>query len=345
MEMKETVERMVMVRTTGSDLQPAATGYIYKKESDGPASVIKMGESEVMEHLSKVYEQPKSFAAPIPVAAGPFYGKEDEDKAASFSSESKLIPVVEVQEEQIDGIANENDGQNGEYASDFGSHQSDFDEYLKSLGYFEDGIYHEQGDGKDYAAQEHTKIGDKENEGYGTKHNFEKGGAGDYSSEKYESYHASGEGSGHKDFEDADSFGKYFANGDGYKGGDHGYKAAQSQGEAVDGFRKLFDKDEYKKDNDFYDGEAFKGGFHKFGDGRAYYGSDAGKFEKGGSHGSGRGEAHFGKDDFHDKVAGDEHDSGHSAKNGGESFQHLHDNFGTAGGKHYGKSYGYEIKH
>lgn len=346
MEMKETVERMVMVRTTGSDLQPAATGYIYKKESDGAASVIKMGESEVMEHLSKVYEQPKSFEAPIPVAAGPFYGKEDEDKAASFSSESKVIPIVEVQDDQTDGIANENDGNVfGEYASDFGNYKSDFDEYLKSLGYFEDGLYHEHGDGKDYGEQEHRKNGDKEHEGYRTKHNFEKGGAGDYHSEKYETYHASAKGGGHKDYDDADSFGKHYANGHGYKGGDHGYKTAKSQGEAVDGFHKLFDKNEYKKDHDFYDGEALKGGFHKYDDGRAFHGSGAGKFEKGGSHDGRHEEAHFGKDDLHDKFAGEEQASGHAAKNGWESFKHLHGDFAAEDGTHDGKSYGYEIKH
>lgn len=343
MEMKETVERMVMVRTTGSDLQPAATGYIYKKENDGAASVIKMGESEVMEHLSKVYEQPKSFAAPIPVAAGPFYGKEDEDKAASFSSESKLIPVVEVQDDQIDGIADENIF--GEYASDFGNYNSDFDDYLKSLGYFEDGIYREHGDGKEYGAQQRKENGGKEHKGYGTKHNFENGGAGDYHSEKYETYHASGESGGQKDYDDARSLGKYYADGHGYKGDDHGYQAGKNQGEAVNGFHKLFDKNEYKKDNDFYNGEALKGGFHKFTGGLASYGSDAGKFTKGGLHDSGHDEAHFGKDDFHDKHADDEYNSGHTAQNGGESFQHFHGDFAATGEKPNDKSYGYEIKH
>lgn len=345
MEMKETVERMVMVRTTGSDLQPAATGYIYKKESDGAASVIKMGESEVMEHLSKVYEQPKSFTAPIPVATGPFYGKEDEDKAASFSSESKVIPVVDIQDEQIDGIANENIF--GEYASDFGIYNSDsdFDEYLKSLGYFEDGIYHEHEDGKEYGAQQRKETGDKERKGYGTKDNFKNGGTGDYHSEKYETYRASGESGGHKDYDDARSLGKYYANGHEYKGDDQGYQTGKSQGEALDGFHKLFDKKEFKKDHDFHDGEALKGGFHKFAGGRDYYGSDDGKFTKGDLHDSGRDEAYFGKDDFHDKLADNEYDRGHITQNGGKSFQHFHGDFAATGGKNNDKSYGYEIKH
>lgn len=343
MEMKETVERMVMVRTTGSDLQPAATGYIYKKENDGAASVIKMGESEVMEHLSKVYEQPKSFAAPIPVAAGPFYGKEDEDKAASFSSESKVVPVVEVQDDQVDGIANENIF--GEYASNFGNYNSDFDDYLKSLGYFEDGLYHEHGDVKEHGAQEHKENGDKEHEEYGRKHNFGNGGVGDYHSEKYETYHTSGEGGGHKDYDDAGTLGKYYANGHGYKGDDHGYQAGKGQGEAVDRFHKLFDNNEYKKDDDFYDGETFKDGFHKFAGGRGYYGSDAGKFKNGGLHDSGHDEVHFGKDDFLDNISDDKHDSGHTGNNGRASFQHFHGDFAATGGKHNGKSYGYDIKH
>ncbi|XP_049884538.1 uncharacterized protein LOC126379764 [Pectinophora gossypiella] len=351
MEMRETVERMVMVRTTGSDLQPAATGYIYKKDNDGPASVTKMGESEVMEHFSKMYEQPKSFAAPIPVAAGPFYVKENEDKHAALSSESKIIPVVENQEEKddhIDGIADEDYSKIfGEYASDFGDYKSDFDEYLKSLGYTDDGINHEDANGKDYGTQGHHEHGDSEKKGYGSKHAYEKGGSGDYQSAKYESYAVSGEGGHKKKFDDADESGNHHAQEHGYKGGDHGFKSGDSKGKAVDGFYKLFDKDEYKKDHDFYDGDAIKGGFYKFDGGHTHHGSGAGGFDKGDAHDSGHYENEFGKSGFHDKQSGEERDAGHSGEEGGESSQHYQGDFGSQGegGKHGSRSYGYEIKH
>lgn len=340
---------MVMVRTTGSDLQPAATGFIYKKESDGPASVIKMGESEVMEHLTKIYEQPKSYTAPIPVAAGPFYSKEDEVKAASTSSESKIIPVVENQgdsDDQIDGIANEDYGKIlGEYASDFGDYKSDFDEYLKSLGYFEDGVYHEHDGGNDYGSKDHHSHGDSENKGFGIKHSQEKGSSGDYHSDKYENFKVSGNRGQKKDDADADSFGTHYANEHGYDSADHGQKSDYDKKGAFKGFRKLFDKDEYKKDHDFYDGEAVEGGFHKLTDGHAHYGSEAAEFAKGGSRDSGYHETDFGKSGFHDKESGAEHDAAHSAEDGEDSTHHHRGDFGAKVGRFHGKSYGFNVKH
>lgn len=350
MEMRETVERMVMVRTTGSDLQPAATGYIYKKETDGPASVIKMEETEVMDHLTKLYEEPNSYPAPIPVAAGPFYAKEDEDKAASTSSESKLIPVVENQEgdndDHIDGIANEDYGKIlGEYASDFGDYKSDFDEYLKSLGYFEDGIYNEQGGGNNYGSQGHHAYGDSENKGYGIKHNQEKGGSGDYHSEKYETFKVSGNGGHKKDHDEVDAYGNHYANEHGYNGANHKHKSGHDNDEGVKGFHKLFDKDEYKKDHDFYDGEAFKGGIHKFNDGHTHYGSDTGELKNGGSHDSGYHQNDFGKGGFHVKESKEAEDATHSAEEGGKSSNRYRGDFGAKGGRYHGKSYGFEVKH
>lgn len=75
----ETVERVVMVRTTGSDLQPAATGFIYKKQTDGQEIVQPMHESEIERHLAKLYTGP-------------------------VSSAERVIPVKEHREEPLDGL-------------------------------------------------------------------------------------------------------------------------------------------------------------------------------------------------------------------------------------------------
>lgn len=348
MEMRETVERMVMVRTTGSDLQPAATGYIYKKESDGPESVIEMGASEVMEHLSKLYKQPESFAAPIPVAASAFYAKkEDEDKAESQADEH-IIPVVEKTEDhdEVDGIADDDFPKIfKEYSSEYGNYDKDFPYYLHGLGHFDHGIYHGYGGGSDYGSKGHDEHGDKGYKGYASKHHYEKGGAGDYHTEKYESYSVSGGGGHKKDYDEADAYGKDYAHGHGYKGGDHGHKSSHSKGEEVDGYHKVFNKDEFKKDHDVYDGEKVEGGFHKHGDGHSHHGSDAGEFKKGGAHESGHDEGGFGKGGFSEQESGDEHGAGHSSEEGGESSQHSGGDFGAEGGRFGGKGYGYEVKH
>ncbi|KAI8437401.1 hypothetical protein MSG28_011732 [Choristoneura fumiferana] len=353
MEMRETVERMVMVRRTGSDLQPAATGFIYKKDNDGPVSVIKMDETDVMEHLAKVYEQPKAFVAPIPVAPGPFDTKEDENKAASHASEAYVIPVVEKSEEEddkgddhIDGIADEDYSKIfKDYAADFGNYNNDFADYLHSLGHYDLGIYHGDGGGSDYDFKGHHENGEKDRKGYAAAHEYGKGGEGDYHTEKYESYSISKEGSHKNHYGDADAYGKHYDQGKGYSGGDHGHKASHSKEGAIDGFHKLFNKDEYKKDHDFYDAGGVKGGFNKHGNGHGYYGSDAGEFKKGGSHESGHDEGDFGKGGFQQKQSGDEHGASHSSEEGDDSYHHHSGEGGAKEEEDGGKVYGYEVKH
>ncbi|KAF9791394.1 hypothetical protein SFRURICE_014106 [Spodoptera frugiperda] len=350
MEMRETVERMVMVRTTGSDLQPAATGYIYKKESDGPASVVKMGESEVIEHFSKLYTKPEAYKAPIPAAAGPFYAKEeDESKAASDATED-IKPVeenVDEHDDDIDGIAAENyDKIFEDYAKKYGSgYKNDFSDYLHGLGHFDHGIYHGYGGGKDYGLKGYHGYGEKGHEGFGKEHHFEKGDAGNYHSEEHDGFAVSKEGGIKKHHDEADAHGKHYAHGHGYKGGDHGHKAGHSKGEAVDGYHKVFDKDEFKKDHDFYDADGLKGEHHKYADGHAGHGSEAGGYKKGGSHVSGHDEKGYGKGGYVDKESGDDHSAEHSSEGAGESHKHHGAHFAAKGAQHGGKSYGFEVKH
>lgn len=345
MEMRETVERMVMVRTSGSDLQPAATGFIYKKESDGPESVVKMGESEIMEHLSKLYK-PEAYKAPVPAANGPFHNDEDENKAASHASEAYVIPAVEKTDEKdenhIEGIADEDYGKIFEGSDDGG--YGGFSDYFHGLGHFDHGLY-EHGGGKNYGSKGHHEHGDKGYKGYAKSHKYGKGGAGDYHTEKYESFSVSGGGGHKKHYDEADAHGKDYKQGHGYKGGDHGHKAAHSKGEHIDGYQKVFDKDEFKKDHDFYNGEKHEGDFHKYGNGHAEHGSDAGGFKKGGSHESEHDGSGFGKGGSIEKESGEEHDSAHSGEEGGESSHHHYGDFGSEDGHHAGKGYGFEVKH
>ncbi|PZC83025.1 hypothetical protein B5X24_HaOG208892 [Helicoverpa armigera] len=352
MKMRETVERTVMVRTTGSDLQPAATGYIYKKESNGPASVVKMGESEVIEHFSKLYTKPEAFKAPLPAAAGPFYAKdEDEAKAASYTAEEHVKPVEEKTEDEhddrIDGLAAENyDKIFEDYAKRYGSgYKDDFSDYLHGLGHFDHGIYHDFGGGKDFGAKGYYGHGDKGYEGHGKKYHYEKGEAGSYHSGKQEGYGVSKEGGLKGHYDEADGHGKHYAHGHEYKGDDHGHKAGHLKGEEVDGYHKVFDKNEYKKDKDFYDAEGLKGDHHKYEDGHASHGSGAGGYEKGESHDSGHHEKGFGRGGHVAKESGDEHDAAHSSEEDGEAHHHKGGKFGAKGEKYDSKSFAYEVKH
>ncbi|CAH0596463.1 unnamed protein product [Chrysodeixis includens] len=342
MEMRETVERMVMVRTTGSDLQPAATGYIYKKESDGPASVIKMGESEVIEHFSKLHGKPEAYKAPLPAAAGPFYAAEkDEHKAASETTEEEVKPVVEKTDEhdddRIDGIATEDyDKIFEEYAKRYGSgYKNDFTDYLHGVGHYDHGVHHGFGPGNAYDAgsyQGYGAKGDKGDNKLGTKNYYEKGEAGDYNTEKHEGYSVSKE-HGHKgQYDDSDDEGKhYYA---GFKGIGPGHHAGHTAAGAADGYHKLY------KDNDFFDGGSFKDGNSKYAGGHADYGSGARGYKV---HKSGHHDADFGKGETVDKDSG-EQDEQRSAEDSAAPQQDK-GKFGIASHAYAGKGYGIKIKH
>lgn len=347
MEMRETVERMVMVRRTGSDLQPAATGFIYRSDNNGPASLIKLGESDVHKHLDNLpgpahYEQPKAFAAPIPVAAGPFYSKEENEGKATQNSEY-VIPVVEITDNKNQIYSNE-----GDKLDDASDYKKSFDDYIaKYYGAHNDDDHHyyENGDGNDFHESGQSAHGEKGEKGHKSSHEYGKGGAGDYHSEKYDSYSVSGGGEHKKHYDEADAHGADHAHGHAYEGGDHGHKSHHSKGEDTDGYHKLFNKDEFKKDHDFYDEKGHQGGFHKFADGHSQHGLDAGGFKKGGSHDSGHDAAGFGKHGFHDSGAVDVHHDAYSGEEGHESAHHGAGGFGAESGYSDGKGYGYEIKH
>ncbi|XP_068619734.1 sarcoplasmic reticulum histidine-rich calcium-binding protein-like [Battus philenor] len=344
MEMRETVERMVMVRTTGSDLQPAATGYIYKKQSDGLASVTKMDESEILEQLSKFYDQPKVYAAPDKDASGKS-AEADESKAASNSKEAYVIPVEEKQEEKddhIDGIA---DDDYAKHYDGYDDYKKKFADYLHGLGHFKDGIYHEHGGGESYGSDGHHEYGGKGYKGFGAKHHYAKGEDDDYNKKGYEGFYGSDEGGHKKEYDEADKYGEHYEKGHGEKGGDHGHKEEHSKGEKVEGFHKVYDKDEFKKDHDFYEGDAHKGDFHKYDKGHKYHESDKGEHKKGDSHDSAHHEAGYGKEGHNEKKSGDGHGAGFSVEKGGKSGYHGHEDFGAKGGAFKGKEYGYEIKH
>lgn len=313
MKMRETVERTVMVRTTGSDLHPAATGYIYKKHNDGEEKVIRMGESEVMEELSKLYAVPKPYVLAQNKKA--HEEKIDENKAESKSDE-RIIPVKEKAEDEdehnIDGIADEDD----DYKKIFDAHtahygdETSYEDYLKGLGHFDDGIY------KGYYGDSH-----EDNDGYkGFKNqNYYNNGAGNYKNGKYESYSYSGK----KDSHDNDR--QHYGNGNQHDADDlKGALGKQKTG----AYYKVFSKDETYKGHGTY-GDGGKKSI-SYGDGGKHHGA--------GSH------------DENQSNESKEHDSSHNEKQGSnqseeESSQEKPGDFASDSGHAAGNSFGYEIKH
>ncbi|CAG9568316.1 unnamed protein product [Danaus chrysippus] len=238
MEMRETVERMVMVRTSGSDLQPAATGYIYKKKNDGEESVIKMGESEVMEQLSKYYKQPK-------------IADKNSANIKDGSKEDRIIPVSEESDEKVDGL-----------------HDDDFKKIFEKYGVkFDDhdGHDHYPHDFNDYYGYGGNKDNKKLYDNY--KKHYGDSGSGDYHNEKYSSYTHSHKGNGEKE---SDENNKY--NNEDDKLNKEEKSDAHNEGNIR--FQKAYEGDQ--KGRKLYDNDdGVKFAFYKYG-GSKYYGDDAG---------------------------------------------------------------------
>lgn len=315
MKMRETVERTVMVRTSGSDLHPAATGYIYKKQNDGEEKVIRMGESEVMEELSRLYAAPKPYVLAPNKKAN--LEKIDENKAESKNDE-RIIPVKEKAEDEhndhIDGIADDED----DYKKIFDKHtahygeNTSYEDYLKGLGHFDDGIY------KGYYGDSN-----EDSDGYkGYKNQkYYNNGAGDYQNGKYESYSYTGK---------KDDDRQHYDNRNHNDADDHkGALAKQKTG----AYYKVFSKDEsYKGHGSYGDGGKTS---HSFGDGGKHHGAGGGHDEDG-SHESGD------HKHAHSENDNDKQGSNHSAE---ESSQEKPGDFASDGGHATGNLYGYEIQH
>ncbi|KAI5645844.1 hypothetical protein NE865_02114 [Phthorimaea operculella] len=298
-----------------------------------------MGESEVVEHLSKMYEQPKSFTAPIPIVAGPFHAKNTDDKIRTLTSESKLIPVVENQEgkeDPIDGFVNEDYRNILEgYAAGHGNTESNLNSFSKSLEKNDDEndtteSFEEQSLPQDLDGGDDSAKKDYKNEKlYNTEN------VGDYHSAKYESYRVS-EGNGEKGDHLLVGHKKNFKGFN--ENNNYNFQPDKfSEGKAIDEFYKYFNSNEFPKDQAFYDRQAYTGEFNdKFYEEQKPKQSDENTFDDNLYHSGNTG---FRDSYFHDKESNSKHreDNKPSQQYIGEDSFRLRE--------HDGGSYSYNIEH
>ncbi|KAL0868311.1 hypothetical protein ABMA27_007837 [Loxostege sticticalis] len=298
---------------------PAATGYIYRSDNDGPASLIQLG--------AHAYEQPAAFAAPLPIA----------EPLKAFEA-YQLGPVAPVPLPYIaaqpivveDAVEDGDDDEDSDYLS-----SGD----LVGLGH---GHGYEKGAGSDYGEEHHSAHGEKGSKGYDSKGHHAEGESGHYGKEHSEGFHSEGEGEKGSHHDEADAYGKHHESGESYEGGDHGHKKHFSKGEDVTGYHKVFHKDEFKKDHDFYDVADNSGHFNKHGYEKEHHGSEEGAHKEGGQHDSGFDKGEFGKEGYHAKGHVDDADANHSAEEGVESHYSNEAEFGKKGGASQEKEYLYD---
>lgn len=292
---------------------PAATSYIYRSDNNGPASLIQLG--------GHGYQQPHAFAPPIPIAQPLKYTEAFDLAPAPLLYVAAKPIVVEDAEDDDD--------------SDEGSEEGG------NLVGLDHGHSFEKGGGSDFGEKHHAEHGEKGSKGYNSKGHDAKGASGHYGKEHKEGHYEESKGKKGAHHDEADAHGKHHEAGESYKGGDHGHKKHFSKGEEVTGYHKVFNKDEFKKDHDFYDVADKSGHFNKHGYEKGHHGSEEGAHKEGGLYKSGQDKGEFGKAGFHSKGHLDDGEAGHSAEEGHDSHYDHEKDFGKKGGSSHEKEYEY----
>ncbi|XP_050679430.1 keratin, type I cytoskeletal 9-like [Leptidea sinapis] len=271
--------------------------------------------------LGSHYEQPQYLAPPLPVAAPKAFEAYDLAPVPLPYIAAKPIVIQDAEDDE------DSDEESAEYG-----HGS-----LVGLGHG-----HEGGGGSQYGEEHHAAHGEKGSKGYNSKGHFAKGQAGSYGKVHKEGHGSEASGEKGVYYDEADSHGKHHNLAKGYKGGNHGHKKHHSKGEDITGYHKVFEKDEFKKDHDFYDVADNSGHYNKHGSGNKYHSEKGGAHEEGEKGAAGYQKGEFGKSGHHSKGHSDDGEVGHISKEGDESHYDNHEEYGKKGEKEHEKEYEYE---
>ncbi|KAH9634795.1 hypothetical protein HF086_012209 [Spodoptera exigua] len=298
---------------------PAATSYIYRSDNNGPASYIQLGAPAPIHHAPH-----NAFAPPLPIIQPKFGAIEALDLAPVPLPYVAAKPIVVEDAEDDD---DDDDDDDSESSEEYSGHDH--------------GHAFAKGGGSNYGEKHHSAHGEKGSKGYHTEDHHAKGEAGHYGKKHDEGYYKEAEGGEKGHHDEAAVHGKHYKGGKSYKGGDHGHKKHFSKGEDITGYHKVFHKDEFKKDHDFYDVADKSGHFNKHGHENEHHGSEEGGHKEGGHHDSASNKGEFGKSGFHAKGHINDAEAGHSAEDGHESHYHNEADFGKKGGSSHGKEYAF----
>lgn len=280
---------------------PPASSYVYRSDGGAPATLLSLG---------------PLFAAPAPL---PYVN-------------ARPIVVEDAEEDAENGYVD--DGDDDDDAGVVGGEGLIGGEGLVAHG-------HESGGGSGHDERYHNAHGEKGSKGYSSEGHHAKGLAGSYGRAHDQGYYHQSKGEKGAHHDEADAHGAHHQAGKSYKGGDHGHKKHHSKGEDVSGYHKVFSKDEYKKDHDFYDEAAKDGRFHKHGYQKAHHAAGEGAHAKGGSGAKGFEQEGYGKAGYHTKGEVDEADAGHSAEEGADEHYSQHEEYGKKGARDHGRQYEY----
>lgn len=126
------------------------------------------------------------------------------------------------------------------------------------------------------------------------------------------------------------------------KGGKFKEAKGHKKGAKTSGYHKVYHKDEFKKDHEFYDQADRKGHFNKYSNFDARHSKGEGAYEKGGHEQHGYHAADGGKNDYYDKGRHEDADRAHKAEQGGKNFHRNYAEFVKNSGKGDANKYEYD---
>ncbi|XP_018328484.1 hornerin-like [Agrilus planipennis] len=199
--------------------------------------------------------------------------------------------------------------------------------------------YFVNNDGHIYKAEEQNKGGKKGETKYKSVHGYDKGEKGSHATDTSKDFFNHKGGNKKGSYSSSDFGGNKFEETKNYEGGKAHENKGHSKGTKVTGYHKVFDKDEFKKDNTFYDEADERGHFKKFGKNYGHHGASEGAQTNGGKLVSGYQEKGGGEKKAFNKDQYSEKDQGFTGKKGEDAYHDNHAGFKGEQEKKNGKTF------
>lgn len=196
-------------------------------------------------------------------------------------------------------------------------------------------------EGSKHENEHHQSQGEKGDKGFKKALGWDKGSKGHNEKANQKGWYGVGGGDkkGHHDEEQ--HWQAKAVEGKAEQGGQFKEQKGHKKGEKTSGYHKVYKKDEFKKDHEFYDHADRKGHFNKYGNYDTNHFNDEGGYEKGGHEKYGYHADEHGNKGKYDKGKYDNADRGHKAQRGGNNFYKNYEELVKKAGQADAKKYEY----
>lgn len=310
-------EHVFMEHAKMEDQASSATGYAYSSDSDHPMSYTHYSDiTSDMEHVENPYAQeilPPYEYHYIPVVDSSMHYVPEKYLDSHYSSYGYPSAYSEIDYNRI------------KYG--FGKHFGD--------------NFEESHDSK-YGSEDHSSQGNKGGSGYNKLFGWDTGKKGEYEKGDHKGWYGEKGGKKQGHHELGEKWSAKEAAGKANKGESFKEAKGHKKGEKTSGYHKVYAKDEFTKDHDFYDKADHKGHFDKYGSFDAKHEDKESDFKKGGKHQSGYEADEQGKKGYYDKGAHDEHELSYEGDHAENDFHKNYEEFVKKAGEHDDKHYDYD---